>query len=329
MSSRIPLTLAVGNYEITRPIIDGTVKVDGVDLTVLSAMDSTTRHHRALKTNEFDIAEVSSSSFITGRDQDMPYIGIPVFPHRRFRHAFVFINTGKGIKEPKALIGRKVGLKAYQASAVLWLRGILEHEYGVPHRSIKWFTDLDEHVKFTPPEGLHLERIPDDKSAEDMLAEGELDALLHPDLIEPLKRKDPRVGRLFPNYRDEQVAYYKKSGIFPIMHLIAIRRDIVDRYPWLPVNLYQAFNQAKATAMRRMENPRIVPLVLYREYWEEQEEIFGHDPWQYGRTASNENNIGQLLQYAHEQGLTRRLLGWDDLFINVSAGAKRDDVFRF
>ncbi len=329
MSSLIPLTLAVGNYEITRPLIDGTVRPDGIDLTVLSDMDSTTRHHRFLKTAEFDAAEVSSSSYIVAKDQGMPFCGIPVFPHRRFRHAFVFINTEKGIKEPKDLIGKKIGLKAYQSSAVLWLRGILEHEYGVPHRSIDWFTDLDEHVDFTPPAGLSLQRVPENKLAEEMLAEGELDALLHPDLIAPLVRKDPRVGRMFPNYRDEQIAYFKKTGIFPIMHFVGIKQEIVDKHPWIPVNLYQAFNKAKALGMRRMENPRIAPLVLYREYWEEQEEIFGTDPWQYGLSDSNLNNVNTLLGYAHEQGLTSRLLTPDDLFLNVSAGAKRDEVFRF
>ena len=329
MSTRLPLTLALGDYEITRALIDGSVQPDGINLTILHQMDSTTRHHRFLRTAEFDAAEVSSASFIVARDKGMPFAGIPVFPHRRFRHAFVYVNTTKGIQEPKDLIGKKIGLKAYQASAVLWLRGILEHEYGVPHRSIDWYTDLDEHVDFTPPADLRLQRVPDDKSAEEMLAEGELDALLHPDLIAPLLRKDPRVGRLFPDYRNEQITYFKKTGIFPIMHCVALKQEIVDKHPWVPTSLYQAFNTAKTIAIKRMENPRIVPLVLYREYWEEQEEIFGADPWQYGLSESNQHNINTLLGYAHEQGLTTRLLTPDDLFVNVSAGAKRDNVFRF
>jgi 4,5-dihydroxyphthalate decarboxylase len=329
MSSRLQLTLACGDYEITRALKDGTVKPDGIDLVVLTEMDSTTRHHRFLKTRDFDVAEVSSSSYLVARDQGLPFQAIPVFPHRRFRHAFVYINTAKGIKEPKDLIGRKVGVKAYQASAVLWLRGILEHEYGVPHRSIEWFSDLDEHVDFTPPPGLKLTRIPDDKSVETMLCEGELDALLHPDLIEPLVRKDPRVGRLFPNYRDEQIAYYKKTKIFPIMHVLGIKPEIAEKYPWVPHNLLNAFNKAKAIAMKRMENPRVVPLVLYREYWEEQEEIFGADPWQYGLTPMNRHNLETLVGYAHEQGLIKRKLPLEELFLNPSAGSKRDNVFRY
>lgn len=329
MSSRIPLTLACGDYEITRALKDGTVRADGIDLTVLTEMDSTTRHHRFLRKREFDVAEVSSSSYLVARDQGLPFTAIPVFLHRRFRHGSAYINTGKGIRRPQDLVGRKVGLKAYQASAVLWLRGILEHEYGVPHRSIEWFTDLDEHVDFTPPPGLKLTRVPESKSVEAMLTEGELDALLHPDIIAPIADKDPRVARLFPNYREEQIAYYKKTQIFPIMHVMGLRQEIVDKYPWAPLNLQVAFNKAKAIAMRRLENPRIVPLVLYREAWEEQEEIFGPDPWEYGLSERNRHNLETLVGYAHEQGLIKRRIPLEELFLAVSAGKKRDDVFRF
>ena len=329
MASRLPLTLACGDYEIVRALKDGTVEPDGIELTVLTQMDSTTRHHRFLKGREFDVAEVSSCSYICARDQGLPFTAIPVFLHRRFRHAFVYINTTKGIRAPKDLIGRKVGLKAYQASAVVWLRGILEHEYGVPHRSIQWFTDLDEHVEFTPPAGLSLSRVGDDRSVERMLVEGELDALMHPDLIQPLVDKDPRVGRLFPDYRAEQIRYFGKTGIFPIMHVLGLKPEIVERHPWVPQNLMAAFEKAKAIAMRRMENPRIVPLVLYREAWEEQEELFGADPWVYGLGAANRNNLETLVGYCHEQGLIRRRLALEELFIGSSVGAKREGVFRF
>lgn len=199
--AKLQLTLAVGDYEITRGLIDGSVAPDGIELNVLTKMDSTTRHFRFLRNQDFDVGEVSCSSYIAGRDKDFPFVAIPVFPHRRFRHGFVFINTSKGIRQPKDLIGRKVGLKQYQSTAILWLRGLLDHEYGVPFKSMDWYTELEEAVKFTPPPGLRLQRVPDDKGVESMLADGELDALIHPDLIQPLVDKDPRVGRLFPDYK--------------------------------------------------------------------------------------------------------------------------------
>ena len=328
MSKRIPLTLACGDYEIVRALKEGAVQPDGIDLTVLTDMDSTTRHWRFIRNRDFDMAETSASSYLAAVDQGQDVTALPVFLHRRFRHGFIFINTQKGIRKPTDLIGRKIGLKAFLVTAGLWLRGILEHEYGVPHREVQWFTEIDEEVEFTPHPQLKLTQLPHDKSLPDMLAQGELDALLHSDLIQPIVDKDPRVGRLFPDYKAEEIGYFRKTGIFPIMHVLGIKQEIVDRHPWVPINMMQAFERAKALAMMRMENPRIVPLAWYREAWEEQEEILGKDPWEYGLSEHNRHNIETLAQYAHEQGLTRRRLTADDLFVSVFQGRKRGEVYR-
>lgn len=323
MPNRVQLTLACGDYEIVRALKEGDVKVDGVDLTVLTRMDSSTRHWRFLRNREFDIAELSSSSYLVARDAGLPFRAIPVFLHRRFRHGFIFINTTRGIREPKDLIGRRVGVKSWQVSAILWMRGILEEEYGVPHRSIEWFSDLDEDVDFTPPPDLRLTKVPHDTSVERMLAAGELDALLHPNLIDPILNKDPNVGRLFPNYKDEELAYFRKTGIFPIMHVMGIRQEVVEAHPWLPANLYRAFNEAKAIAMKRMENPRIVPLAWYREAWEEQEQILGPDPWEYGLGERNRRNLETLVGYSNAHGLIGRRIPLEELFLDVGEGRKR------
>jgi 4,5-dihydroxyphthalate decarboxylase len=328
MSKNIQLTLAVGDYEITRPLIDGRVKVDGVDLTVVSKMDSTTRHWRFLRNMDFDIAEVSCSSYIAARDKGFPLAAIPVFPHRRFRHGFIFINTQKGIKKPTDLIGKKFGVKQYQSSAILWMRGFLESEYGVPHRSVEWFSELDESVDFVPPPGLKLSKVPNNRGVEEMLAKGELDALLHPDLIQPLIDKDPRVGRLFPNYKEEEKDFFKRTGIFPIMHVVGIKQEIVDKYPWVAINLFHAFNEAKDMGMARMENPRVAPLAWYREAWEEQEEVLGTDPFEYGLSDANAKQLDLLAQYSHEQGVSSRQLSLDELFLPVTQGRKRGHIFR-
>ena len=255
MSRKIPLTLACGDYEIVRALKEGEVEPDGIDLTVLTAMDSTTRHWRFLRNRDFDMAEVSASSYIVSRDQGFPFRALPVFLHRRFRHGFVFINTGKGIAKPQDLIGRKIGVKSFLVTAVHWLRGILEHEYGVPHKSIHWHCELDEDIDFAPPPDVRITRLPHDKSVEDMLAEGELDALLHSDLIKPYLAGDPRVARLFPDYKREEIAYFRKTGIFPIMHVMGIKEEIVARYPWVPINMFQAFERAKAIGMKRAGEP--------------------------------------------------------------------------
>jgi 4,5-dihydroxyphthalate decarboxylase len=325
MVRRLELTLACGDYEIVRALKEGIVRPEGIELTVLTDMAPSPRHWRFLRGREFDLAEVSGSGYVAARDQDLPFRAIPVFPHRRFRHGFIFINTSKGISKPTDLIGRKVGTKGYLFTAGLWIRGILEHDYGVPHKSIEWLSELDEDVDFTPPPGLKITQVPQEKSLEEMLVEGEIDALLSPDLIRPLTCGDKRVGRLFANYKEEEIAFYGRTGIFPIMHVVAIKQEIVERHPWVAINLYKAFDEAKSLAMKRMENPRIVPLAWYREAWEEQERILGKDPWEYGLTERNVKNFERLVTYSHEQGLIKRRPPLDELFLNVSEGRKRDE----
>ena len=330
MSSKIELTLACGDYEIMRALKDGTVRPDGIDLKVVTAMDSPARHWRFLRGHEFDMGEVSASSYIAARDNDLPFRAIPVFPHRRFRHGFAFVNTSKGITSPKDLIGKKVGVKFFLNSAALWLRGILQHEYDVPFQSMEWYTELDEDIaEAALPGDLKISRVPPSKSIIGMLLDGELDAVLHPDIIKPLREKDPRVGRLFPNYKADEAAYFEKTGIYPIMHVVGIKKEIADKYPWVAVNMYQALNESKAIAMKRMENPRIAPIVWYREAWEEQENIFKSDPWEYGLTARNIHNLETLVGYSHEQGLIKRKIPLDELFLDVSQGRRRGHEFTF
>ena len=324
----IPLTLACGNYEIVRSLLDGTVSPDGIDLTILTDMDSTTRHWRFLREGHFDVAETSCSSYIVARDRGMAITSIPVFLHRRFRHGFVFINTSKGIKSPKDLIGKRIGIKSFLVTAIHWMRGILEHEYGVPHNSVEWVAELDEDVDFTPSPGLKIARLPHDKSVENMLAEGEVDALIHSDIVKPMAVGDPRVARLWPDYKAEEIRFWKKTQIFPIMHVTGIRQEIVDRHPWVPVNLFHAFEKSKAIAMRRMDNPRIVPLAWYLDAWNEQQSVIGSDPWEYGLSNRNRHNVDTIAGYSHEQGLTKKKWTADDLFVSIFQGRKRGDEWR-
>ena len=328
MPKKLALTLACGDYEIVRPLIDGTVEVDGVDLTILTDMDSATRHWRFLRNREFDVAEVSSSSYVAARDRGFPVRAIPVFLHRRFRHGFMFINTQKGIAKPADLRGKKIGVKTLMTSAVLWMRGILQQEYGVPLDSIEWIAELDDDVEVHLPPNIRYRRLPDNQSVETMLAEGELDAVFHSDFIKPFLARDPRVGRLFPDPKAEEMAYFQRTGIFPIMHVTGLRQELAEQHPWLAINLYRAFNEAKRIAMQRMANPRIVPLAWYRAAWEEQERVLGPDPWEYGLGQKNRKVLNTLIGYSHEQGLIKTRFTPDDLFINVDQGRKRGGEYR-
>lgn len=317
MPKKLNLTLAMGDNEIVRPLISGKVAVDGVDLTILTDMDSATRHWRFLRNGEFDIAEVSSSSYLAARDNDWPFRALPVFLHRRFRHGFMFINTTKGIAKPADLKGRKIGVKTMMTSAILWMRGILQHEYGVPLSSIEWVAELDDDVEVHLPPDIKYTRVRDGQSVETMLAEGELDAVFHSDFVKPFLAKDPRVGRLFPDHKAEEMDYHQRTGIFPIMHVVGLRKALAEEHPWLAVNLFRAFNEAKDIAMKRMANPRIVPLAWYRSAWEEQEKILGPDPWEYGLSDKNRKVLETLVGYSHEQGLIKKRPTLEHLFLNV------------
>ena len=319
MSRKVHLTLAVGDYESIRALKEGGVRADGIELTVLTEMNSDVRHWRMLRNREFDVAELSMSNYLMAKYTGLSFVAIPVFLHRRFRHGFIFVNSAKGIRSPKDLIGRKVGLRNFQATANLWIRGILEHEHGVPHRAIQWFKQDEEEVEWAPPRDLQIERLAPGKSVERLLLEGELDALIHPELIQPILDKDQRVTRLFPNYRELEIDYFKRTGIFPIMHTTAIKQEIVEKYPWVPINLMRAFEESKKIAYKRMENPRIVPLAWFRHFLEEQEELLGPDPWAYGLGETNTNTLEILMQYSQEQGLIGRKLSLDELFIHTEA----------
>jgi len=328
MPRKISLTLACGDYEIVRSLLKDQVEVDGVSLTILTDMDSATRHWRFLNNDEFDVAELSGSSYLAARDNDLPFRAIPVFLHRRFRHGFMFINTSKGIRAPADLEGRKVGVKTMMTTAVLWMRGILQSEYGVPLNTIEWVAEIEDDIKVALPPDIKYSCLPDDKSVESMLAEGELDAVFHSDLIKPFVARDPRVARLFPDHKAEEMAYFKRTGIFPIMHVLGIRKSLTDENPWLAVNLFKAFNEAKTAGMKRMANPRIVPLAWYRDAWEEQERVLGSDAWEYGLTDQNRKNLETLVGYSHEQGLIKKRPTLEQLFLGVDQGRKRGGEFR-
>jgi 4,5-dihydroxyphthalate decarboxylase len=243
-----------------------------------------------------------------------------VFLHRRFRHGFLFVNAKAGIREPKDLIGKKVGGTNFQPASNIWMRGILEEEYGLPHRQVTWVVERSEDVAFTPPKDLHIEMIAPGKKLDVMLAEGEIPAMLSPEIPRRFLEGDKRIVRLFPNYKDIELAYFRKTGIFPIMHVTTIKQEIVDKYPWVPTNLVKAFEEAKNIAYRRIANPRMVPIAWVRTALEEQEEVLGTDPWAYGLTPANRKNLETVLRYTHQQGMIGKMMPLDSLFADTDLG---------
>ena len=322
------LSLACGDYEIVRALMEGTVKPDGIELTMLTRMDSATRHWRMMRNGEFDAAEYSLSSYMMARDRGLPFTAIPVFLHRRFRHGFIFINAKAGINQPKDLIGKRIGVKTFQTTAIMWLRGMLHNDYGVKQTDVEWFVELDEEIDFTPKKELKLTRLPPGKEVEKMLVSCELDAVLHSDLIDPLLEGDTRIRRLFVNNDEVEKQYFKTTGIFPIMHVMALRNDLVAENPWVPYNLLRAFEASKRAAYARLQNPRIVPLAWYRSYQEQEQAILGDDPWEYGLTERNRHNLATAIKYSHQSGLISRAIPVEELFEDCTVGRGRGDRMR-
>jgi 4,5-dihydroxyphthalate decarboxylase len=318
--SKLRLTVACGDYDSVKALKEGAVEAGGLELIFLTDMGPRERHWRLARKMEFDVCEENVGAYFMARDRGDPVTAIPVFLHRRFRHGFVFVNTGAGIKSPKDLIGKRVGGTNFQPAGNIWMRGILEEHYGVPHREITWIVDRSEDVPFTAPAGLRIEMKTSPKSLSDMLADGDLPAMISPTIPRPLAQGDKRVARLFPNYKEIEIDYFRATGIFPIMHVTTIKQEIVDKYPWVATNLVKAFEQAKLAAYRRVANPRMVPLAWVRTAVEEQEAILGRDPWAYGLTPANRKNLETIQRYTHQQGMVSKLRPLEELFDDTDLG---------
>jgi len=318
--SKLRLTVACGAYDIVRPLIDGTVEAEGLELVFLSDMGPRERHWRMGRKHEFDVCEENVGAYYMIRDQGEPMSAIPVFLHRRFRHGFVYVNAKAGIKTPKDLNGKVIGGTNFQPASNIWMRGILQEHYGFDHRSCTWLVDRSEDIAFTPPPGLTIEMKKDGKALSDMLADGDIPAMISPTLPKPFVQGDKRIQRLFPNHTEIESAYFRETGIFPIMHVTTIKQEVADKYPWVATNLVKAFEKAKQIAYKRVANPRMVPLAFVRTAVEEQEALLGKDPWSYGLTAQNRKNLETVQRYCHQQGLIKSVTPLDTLFADTDLG---------
>jgi 4,5-dihydroxyphthalate decarboxylase len=321
VATKLPLTLTCGDYEITRPLAEGLVEPDGIALTVLTDPASRDRHWRLARNAECDLGEFNACAYFMARERGHPFIALPIYPHRRFRHGFVFVNTGKGIRQASDLRGRRIGCYGgFQPAACVWLRGILEEFFGLPHREVTWVVPPVDEIPFTPPKGLMIETARAGGSLDDMLADGEIDAMLAPSFPAPFLKGDKRVARLFPDFKTREIDYYRQTGILPIMHLVMIRQSIIEKHPWVAANLAYAFNRAKEIAYQRLRNPRVLPQAWGTSAAEEQAAILGRDPWTYGLGAANRKNLETAMRYTHAQGLTSRLASIEEVFVPIDDG---------
>jgi 4,5-dihydroxyphthalate decarboxylase len=318
---KLRLTLACWDYDRTRALIDGTVRADGIDLNYL-ALPVEETFFRMLRSREFDCSEMSLSSYCASLHSENPaFIAIPVFPSRFFRHSCIFVSAKSGIRMPGQLKGKRIGVPEYQMTAPVWIRGILSDDYGVKVTDVEHFSGgeeepgRDEKLKLNLPPTIRLSRIPDGKTLSRMLAEGELDALVTARAPSTFHTQPDAVQRLFPDYVDQEKAYYRRTKIFPIMHTVVIRRDVYAANPWVAQSLAKAFGAAKARAYASYDQTAALPAMVpwLTAHIEEAKREMGADWWPYG-VAANRQVLETFLRYHHEQGLSKRLLAPEELF---------------
>lgn len=321
--SKLKLSLACWDYDRTRAIQNGQVQVDGADVNFIPLRVEET-FYRMLRHHEFDVAEMSLSSYVmTLCQDDPPFIAIPIFPSKFFRHGNIYVNTNSGIESPADLVGKKVGNPEYQMTACVWQRGILAEQYGVPVDGVSYWTGgIDEpgRIEKLPldlPPNIQVTPVPEDRCLSDMLDTGELDAVYA--AVAPssfYRAKSPSVRRLFPDYPQVEASYYQQTGIMPIMHTVVIRRDVYEANRWLAQSLTKAFVQAQQFVFDDVVDTSALKYMLP---WliaeaERTREVFGKDNfWEYGLEA-NRTTLETFLRYSHEQGLAKRLFEPADLF---------------
>lgn len=319
--SKLRLTLACWNYDRTRALLEGRVQPDGIDLNYLNLPVEET-FFRMLRHREFDVAEMSLSSYVLSLFQpDPPFIAIPVFPSRAFRHSCIYVHGASGIQEPKDLIGKRVGTPEYQMTAAVWIRGILSDEYGVPVNSVTYFSGGEEEpgrlekLPLDLPPDIRVERIGHDQTLSSMLADGGIDALYTARMPSSFRSGHGPVKRLFEDFATTERAYFGRTGIFPIMHTVVIRRDVYKRERWVAQSLYKAFRAAQQETYADLSQTAALKTMLpwLTAHVEQTRRDMGEDFWPYG-IERNRGTLSTFLRYSCEQGLAKAVLEPERLF---------------
>lgn len=317
----LELSVAIGDYDRNRPLIDGLVQIDGVD-PVFMKLTPEEIFFRAFRYAEFDICEASLSSFVLKAAQGQnPYVGVPAFVSRSFRHAGIIVRTDRGISKPEDLKGKRIGCPEYQLTACVWIRALLQNEYGVKPSDVTWVRGgieepgREEKISLKLPSGVRIEDAPVDRSLNDMLIEGDIDAFIGPRAPSAFDGRNPKIGRLFSDPIGTASQFFEKTRIFPIMHIIGIRRTIVERHQWLPVAVLKAFDKSKEMAISNLNDASAakVTLPFVEEQLNSVRSLMGKNFWAYG-VDQNRDVLDAFLRAHHEQGLSPRPLSIDELF---------------
>lgn len=319
--TKLKLSLGCWDYDRTRALMDGRISPDGIDLNYLD-MPVEETFFRMLRHREFDVAEMSLSSYTVSLSRpDRPFVAIPVFPSRYFRHSCIYVNADAGIQQPKDLVGKRIGTPEYQMTAPVWIRGILQEHYGVPVDSVTYVTGGEEEpgrpekLKLDLPERIRIEQIGPTQTLSQMLLSGEIDALHTARMPSTFLTGNGKVRRLFPDFAKVEREYFRQTGIFPIMHTVVIRREVYEANRWVAQSLFKAFQQAQRIAYADLRETAALKTMLpwLEATVEETVREMGDDYWPYG-LERNRKALETFLRYHHECGLSPQLRTPDELF---------------
>ncbi|HUF43049.1 MAG TPA: ABC transporter substrate-binding protein [Verrucomicrobiae bacterium] len=317
--AKLRLSMALSHYDRHLPLFDGSVKADGVDLEVLEVGQShplrhgQDRHERMLQKSEFDICELSLSSYLIAKSRGMPFTAIPVFPRRLFSLSQMWVNRNAGISSPQDLVGKKVGLSTFQTTLSVLAKGDLQSEYNVPWREIDWYISKDEAVPLKPLEGVKMQLLKPGEKIGAMLEKGEIHALMVPHPPKEALRGNGNIRRLFADPKAEETRYFQKNGYYPIMHVVAFKDALLAKDPWLATSVMAVFAKAKDMCMEYYDDPNWSRFVWGRHLFEEERRVFGDDPWPHG-VKKNRANLERFISYSLDQGLMEKKLEAQELF---------------
>ena len=317
------ITIALSHYDRHVPFFDGTVRLAEIDLHVLIVgqsdrqRDGEERHERMLQQGEFDVAELSLSSYLMAKSRGMPFTAIPVFPRRLFSLSQMWVNIEAGIERPFDLIGKKVGLHSFQNTLATLAKGDLQSDFAVPWREVHWVLSKRDNIPFEPEKGVKIDQLPKGTDAGDLLESGEISAMMTPHPPKPVLRGSSKIRRLFEDPKAEDLRYYTKNGFFPIMHVVAFKDEVLKKFPEAAQNLFDAFTEAKKICREFYADPNWSWLAWGRHEFEEQEKLLGPDPWPFG-LERNRPNLERFVGYSLDQGLMTKKMALEKLFLELN-----------
>jgi 4,5-dihydroxyphthalate decarboxylase len=317
--AKLRLTLALDRYDYLQPLLEGKVQAEGLDLDLI-ILDSKNRHDRMYHDRAFDACEFTMAGYLVARSRNIDWMqAIPYFPRRMFGHHYCFVRSGSEFRKPSDLRGRRIGIRTYENTLAVMVKGMFARDYGLPLAEVTWVCANNELVGTRPPPGIKVEQLKQGMKLEDLLIAGKIDATVEPALPQSWLTGTGTVARLFPDFQKEEQEYYRRTRVFPIMHPIVIKKDILDRDPWVAASLFNVFNESRKAYMQFMQQPHRLSFAWAASYVEQERSLFGGDPFPQGLHA-NRHDLQTIVDFSEEQGLLDGPLAIDEIFAAETRG---------